>query len=48
MGADQGRHANLLWRHAGGVIALALDERERHFCRGLGELPAGEAELQLF
>ena len=41
-------HANLLWRHADGLIALALNETASHFCRMLGELPAGEAELQVF
>lgn len=42
------RRANLLWRHANGVIALALNETDSNFCRTLGNLPAGEAELQVF
>lgn len=42
------RRVNLLWRHANGVIALALNETDSNFCRTLGNLPAGEAELQVF
>jgi hypothetical protein len=45
--SDQ-RHANLIWHHTDGVIALALNETASHFCRVLGDLPTGEAELQLF
>lgn len=48
---DQGaypRRANLLWHHDSGVIALALNENSRQFCRSLEQLPVGEAELQVF
>lgn len=46
--ASSPRPANLLWHHADGVTALALNETASHFCRAMGDLPAGEAELQVY
>ncbi|MEN0036034.1 MAG: hypothetical protein AAGC78_03160 [Cellvibrio sp.] len=46
--SSSARHTNLLWHHTDGVIALALNETAQHFCRSINDLPAGEAELQVF
>jgi len=48
LGSSNARHVNLLWHHADGVTALALNETASNFCRTLNEVPAGEAEVQVF